>query len=329
MAKSRVTIVGLGLIGTSIGLALKKAKVDVELVGHDKDASAAGRAQKLAAVDRTEWNLHAACEGASLIILALPLAGVKDTLSALVPSLQPDMIITDTAATKAPVMEWAKALPPGVQFVGGNPILSPRRESSVRADPSHKGAIDAADAALFQDTTYALTASTTASPQAIDTMANFVALLGAKPLFIDAVEHDGLTAGVHHLPALLAAALEAVTIQSQGWRELGKLAGANYAAATNLAPQDARTAREEFLAHREDLVRWIDVIQAQLQEWRGLIERGDEKALEALVTHLAEERERWLSGSLGRTEESASVSPAQFGVGRLFLGGLAERGRKK
>lgn len=323
MAKSRIAIIGLGLIGGSMGLALKKAKVDVELVGHDKDSNVAGRAQKRGAVDRTDWNLHGACDGASLVILALPLAGVKEALTALASSLPAGVIVTDTATTKAPVMEWAKPLPSGVQFIGGNPALSPRR-----ATPTH--GIDAADPDLFQDAAYALTASTTASSAAIETMANFVSLLGAKPLFIDAAEHDGLTAGVQHLPAVLATALASATIQSQGWRELGKLAGADFATATSLAPQDAKTASEQFLAHREDLVRWIDTVQARLGELRGTIERGDAEALQALVTRLTEERDRWLSGS--QQEEGATKvdwQSAQGGIGRLFLGGLADRGRKK
>ena len=105
MAKSRITIIGLGLIGGSIGLALKKAKVDVEIVGHDKDSGVANRAQKRGAVDRTDWNLHGACDGASLIFLAIPLAGIKDTLAALGTSLGSGVIVSDTATSKAPVMD--------------------------------------------------------------------------------------------------------------------------------------------------------------------------------------------------------------------------------
>src|SRR5512135_2377246 len=177
-----------------MGLALKKAKLDVEVVGHDKNSSTAGRALKRGAVDKTEWNLHSACAGAGLIILAVPLIGVKETLAALKDSLPPGAIVTDTATTKVPVMDWARELAPGVEFVGGNPALSVKR-----AGVGH--GIDAADADLFQDATYALMASTTAAPMAIETMTNFVALIGAKPYFIDPAEHDGLMAGVQHLPA--------------------------------------------------------------------------------------------------------------------------------
>ena len=176
MSKPRATIIGLGLIGGSMGLALKKAKVDFEIVGHDKDPNTSSRALKRGAVDRTDWNLHGACEGAGLIILALPLAAVKDTLEALQASVQTGAIVTDTATTKVAVMEWAKGLPQGVHFIGGDPALSPRRGTIAHG-------IDAADADLFQGATYALVAAPTAEPQAIQAMANLAEFLGAKPFF--------------------------------------------------------------------------------------------------------------------------------------------------
>src|SRR5574341_923228 len=149
MPRSRVTIVGLGLIGGSMGLALKKSGIDLEIVGHDKDSSAANRAQKRGAVDTTKWNLIDACEGAGLIILAIPLDGIRDTLIALKPYLEPGVIVSDTATTKVPLIKWAAQLPEGVHLIGGDPVLKPSRA------PGH--GIDAADADLFQGATYCLT----------------------------------------------------------------------------------------------------------------------------------------------------------------------------
>ncbi|MBI5650478.1 MAG: prephenate dehydrogenase/arogenate dehydrogenase family protein [Chloroflexi bacterium] len=322
MAKSRIAIVGLGLLGGSIGLALKKANLDLEIIGHDKDPGVSARAQKRGAVDATKWNLIDACEGAGLIVLALALDGIKDTLSALKPYLAPGVIVTDTAATKLPVLEWAKDLPTGVHFVGGDPILKPTRALDTRG-------IDSADANLFSGATYCLVAATSAGSQAVDTVANFVTMLGAKPYFIDAAEHDGLMTGVHHLPALLATALASATMTSAGWRELGKLAGADFRAATELAPDDERAARAQFIAHRADLLRWIDATSEHLKHLRALIEREDAAALEALIKTIANERAKWLSGNLDATESSVDLNAAQFSPSRMFLGGLADVGKKR
>jgi prephenate dehydrogenase len=322
MAKTRIAIIGLGLIGGSIGLALKKAKLEIEIVGHDKDPGIAGRALKRGAADKTEWNLINACDGAGLIVLALPLDAVKGTLSALKTSIQPGVIITDTATSKVPVLEWAKDLPRGVEFVGGNPVISANRVITGHG-------IDAADAALLQDATYCLVPAVTASPQAIDTLTGFINLLGAKPYFIEAAEHDGLMAGVQHFPAFLATAYAAGIIQSQGWRERGKLAGAAFRVATELMPEDKRTAREQFLSHRTDLTRWIDLTIAQLREMREMLARADAAALETLVQTIVDERANWLSGKLDReTLPQPEMDSIRAQTAHLFLGGLADRQKK-
>jgi prephenate dehydrogenase len=121
---------------------------------------------------------------------------------------------------------------------------------------------------LLQNATYCLAPAVNASPQAIDTLSGFISLLGAKPYFIEAAEHDGLMAGVQHFPAFLATAYAAAIVQSQGWRERGKLAGAAFRAATELVPEDKQAAREQFLTHRADLTRWVDLSIAQLRDMR-------------------------------------------------------------
>jgi prephenate dehydrogenase len=321
MAKSRVTIIGLGLIGGSVGLALKKSKLEIEIIGHDKDPGVAGRAHKRGAVDKTEWNLINACDSAGLIVLAIPLDGIKETLSALKPYVQPGTIITDTATSKVPVLEWAKDLPGGVEFVGGNPVISANRDLAGHG-------IDAADAALLQGATYCLIPAVNASPQAIDMLTSFVNLLGAKPYFIEAAEHDGLMAGVQHFPAFLATAYAASIVQSQGWRERGKLAGAAFRAATELVPEDKQTAREQFLSHRVDLTRWIDLSIAKLREMREMLAREDAAAVEALIQVIADERAKWLSGKLDNDGMPPEMESIQNQTARLFLGGLADRQRK-
>jgi prephenate dehydrogenase len=322
MPKSRVAIVGLGLIGGSMGLAIKKSKLDAEIIGHDKDPGIMSRAQKRGAVDATKWNLIDACDGAGLVILALPIDGIKDTLAALKPHLAPGVIVTDTATTKVPVLDWAKDLPEGVHFIGGDPVIQPGRRGPTTG-------IEAANSDLFKDATYCLVPSTTTGAPAIDTVASFATMLGAKPFFIDAAEHDGLMTGVEHLPAALATALLAVTVRSQGWREMSKLAGENFRAAIAQVPQDGATAREQFLAHRVDLVRWIDDVTAELGALRGMLAREDSSALETLVQSLAEERDKWMSGKLETADSSVDAQPVQFNPAHLLIGGLADRTPRK
>ncbi|MBI2322593.1 MAG: prephenate dehydrogenase/arogenate dehydrogenase family protein, partial [Chloroflexi bacterium] len=129
---ARITIVGLGLIGGSLGLALRRGQVEHELVGYDADAQAARAAQRRGAVDRAVGDLGAAIDGARLVVLATPVLAVRELLAALGPLLAPGCVVTDTASTKTAVLRWAAELLPDVAFVGGHPMAG-KETSGVAA----------------------------------------------------------------------------------------------------------------------------------------------------------------------------------------------------
>jgi len=316
MSKPRITIVGLGLIGSSIGLALRQTGNDYEVVGHDREHAVAGQARKLGAVSKTEWNLISACEGADLIIIATPVVAIKETLIAIAPYLKPGCLVTDTGSIKGPVVAWAKEiLPDTVNFVGGNPIVS--QEGSLPTG------IEGARADLFQGGLYCLTPLPEAAPQAVQLATDLVHLLGAKPFFLDAAEHDGLVAGVDHLPFVLSAALLGTTVQSPAWREMRKLAGDAFQSVTRFSSSDAATYRDACLTNGENIVRWIDACLARLEELREVIAAQEAEKLEGTFEEAMSVRDRWLRDKAdGRWElaEEISASPSQQGFLRRLIG---------
>jgi prephenate dehydrogenase len=208
--RAQVTIVGLGCIGTSIGLALRQAESSLYVVGHDKESQHAGAARKLNAVDKTDWNLVGACENADIVVLAIPMVAIEDTLRALAPHLRAGCVVTDTASLKGQVVGWADdLLPETVSFVGGNPVVV-----SGGTGP------DAANADLFRGELYCITPAADAHPDAVSLVSNMVGLLCAQPYYLDPAEHDGLMAGAEHLPQALALALVRGATDQPGWREM-------------------------------------------------------------------------------------------------------------
>ncbi len=318
--KPRITIIGLGRIGASMGLALKKANPDLEIIGHDKDSRAAQAAQKRGAVDRAEWNLLNACDGAGLLILALPIGAIQETLKLLSGELQPGVVVTDTASTKAPVLEWASTLLPGISFVGGDPVIPPSRS----ADQDIESFISAD---LFRDAVYCLTPAMQASEHAVQLVSTLVSLLGAKPLFLDAQEHDGLITAAEHLPYLLAATLLHQTTTSGGWRDLSKVAGRDYQDATALAARDPVQQRHMVLHHRQDLIRWIDITVRTLYELRDALEREDAERLDQIFGEMVDARNAWLKGQVGAPPE-IDMTDMRPSLSRMLLGGLASKGGK-
>ena len=125
VSKPRITIVGLGLVGGSLGLALRRSGAAGSILGHDRNRLVSNEAKNKGAVDQVHWNLISACEEADLIILALPLDAILETREAIGPHLRPGCVVMDTAAVKQPVMDWAaEYLPQEVHFVGTDPVLA-------------------------------------------------------------------------------------------------------------------------------------------------------------------------------------------------------------
>jgi prephenate dehydrogenase len=319
MPKPRITIVGLGLIGGSIGLALRQTENDYEVVGHDREHAVASKARKLGAVSKTEWNLISACEEADLIIIATPVMAIKETLTAIASYLKPGCLVTDTASIKGPVVAWAKeTLPETVHFVGGDPIIS--QEASI-GDSLPTG-IEGARADLFQGGLYCLTPSPETAPQAVQLATDLVHLLGASPFFLDAAEHDGLIAGVDHLAFVLSAALLGTTVTSPAWREMRKLAGEAFQNVTRFSSGDAATYRDACLSNGENIVRWIDACLVRLQELREVIAAQEAEELEKTFEEVMSVRDRWLREKAeGRWELEEVPAPApQPSFLRRFIG---------
>jgi prephenate dehydrogenase len=280
----RIAIIGLGLIGGSIGLALKRAGSDgVELVGYARRPETADRALQLGAIDRVEGSLASAVDKAALVILAIPTMSVKEILSQIGSHLPAGSVVTDVASTKVQVMKWAEeSLPPGVSFVGGHPMAG--KELS---------GIEVADADLFRGCTYCIVPGRGASDDAVQTIVDLVHKVGARHVFVNAAEHDQFVAGISHLPLILASALVMATTKSPQWSKMSEVAATGYQGATRLASQHPRMNRDICLTNGENIVSWIDDFAKELQRFRGLIAEGD-LGLEQAFDRARQARNAWI-----------------------------------
>src|SRR5579883_2197224 len=194
---NRVAVIGLGLIGGSIGLALRKVKAAQQVAGYDLGRGVSDRARRIGAIDEHYSSLADTVRGAELVILATPVGAMRVLLQNIAPALSPGAVVTDVASTKAQVINWAEEfLPPTVSFVGGHPIAG--KEIS---------GIEGADGKLFQNCVYCLTPTRRTSPAALEKVTELVSALGAQVRFLEPLEHDGQVAGVSHLPFVVSAVL--------------------------------------------------------------------------------------------------------------------------
>jgi prephenate dehydrogenase len=305
----RVAVLGTGLIGTSVALAIKAARPSTRIVGYDASRDHVGRAQRLKAVDRAAHLLDA-IQDAQLVVVATPVGAMQALFEEMGPELGAGTVVMDTGSTKARVLEWAQAaLPASVNFVGGHPM----------AGKTDSGP-DAADAGLFRGAVWCVVPSPATPREAIDDVVKLVESFQAVPYFLGAEEHDGLVAAVSHLPYLMSVALISHLGQEGSWRETASLASTGFAYATHLADSDPRMFADIVGTNRDNLVRRIDLYVAELQRFRDAIAAGDAGLKEAFE-RARELHTDWLTGrAQGTTREEDNPLPSARSMltGSLF-----------
>lgn len=315
---AKIAIIGLGLIGGSIGMALRQAGGGFEVVGHDKNPESSGRAKKRGAIDRIEWSLPNTVADASLVVIATPPGEVPKVLEAVASDLRPGTTVTDTASTKVQIMQWAeRLLPTGVSFVGGHPMAGKER-----------GGIDEADATLFQGSTYCLVPSATAADAAIDLVAGLVSTVGAKPLFIDPVEHDSYVAAISHLPFLAASALVRVAANSPAWRDIAKVAAGGFRDTTRVASASTEMYRDICLTNRESILRWLDSYIGELANLRDILTTSDAEALTETLARAKSARDEWQAEREGRPSgQGSAIGTGGDQLRQMLIGEWGSKGR--
>ena len=313
----RITIIGLGLIGGSLGLALKESGAK-EVVGWDVDRASGARARKMGAIDKDSKTLAGSVEGAELVIIATPLLAMPDVMQEIEPSLSPGCVVTDTGSTKATVMEWAETHLPGIDFIGGHPMAG-----------KEVPGIEHAEAGLFKGATYCICPSPTASRKAFDTVVEVAESVGAGAYFPEPREHDTMVAATSHLPLLMSSALMTLASSSESWREVRRVASSGFAGATRLASTVPSMSTGICVTNREAIEHWIDRFVDELLGYKALLGAGEEEIRSGLEA-ARDARERWLAGEEPFSKEAGARVP---GVGQqmssMFLGeALVKRGRK-
>ena len=282
----RITIVGLGPIGTSVGLGLKKANLtNAEIIGTARERRNASNANKIGAVDRTYAGLGAAVEGANLVILDADMGETEELLKTMGQRLNPGTVITDLGVMKSRVVAWAEEyVKDDVHFIPGRPL--PKK-------PIAK--IEDADGDAFQDCRYCIVPPVSAPEAAVKTVVGLADALGAKPFFMDALEHDSFAAGTSYLPVVLSAALVTATTSSESWREMHRLVSTEWETMSRLASENPEDNHAIARANPDLLAQWIDKLIAELQAYRTQITE-DSEDLRHVFIEAWEARARWEHG---------------------------------
>ena len=321
---AKLAIVGTGLIGTSLAMALKKANLrDVEIVGTDSDGSARRGAEKSKAFHKVENRLMSAVRDAEIVVLATPIMAMRELMEVIGPELPEGCLVTDVGSSKRLVLDWAEDyLPKTVNFVGGHPMAG-----KETAGPEN------ADADLFRNKAYCIVPSPTADKIAVSEITSLAEAVGARPFFIGVEEHDSFVAAVSHLPFMMSVALVNTASKSANWEDIAQLASSGFRDLSRLASGDTVMHRDICVSNPQPIVAWIDAFIRELYDVRKMLDdsdgpRGEE--LHQVFEDASLARAKWQAGIVSRQNTSAAEIPSfSENMGEMFMGRKAMEAQKR
>ena len=264
MQVRRLSILGVGLLGGSIGLAARSRLKECKVAGYGHRAATLQAARDMGALDEAYDAIEPAIRDADLIVLCTPVGLLPTLLHQISTGLTPGAIVTDVGSTKRSVVESAeRLLPRGVHFVGSHPMAG-----------SEKRGIQFARADLFEGSLCLTTPTPATDASALQQVEEFWRLLGMRTVRLSPAEHDRLLADVSHLPHALAAAL--VAMQEQ---QALTLCGKGFLDATRIAAGDAGLWRDILLDNGDNVRQGIRRLIAELGELESLLTHKDADAL--------------------------------------------------
>ncbi|HSS46553.1 MAG TPA: prephenate dehydrogenase/arogenate dehydrogenase family protein [Burkholderiales bacterium] len=282
---NKLVIFGVGLIGGSFALALKRAQAVKHIVGVGRSPENLKKALKLRVIDEITDSPARAVRGADLILLAMPVGQMRQVMRAIAPHLEPHTIVSDAGSTKQDVVALAReCLASHLQrFVPAHPIAG-----------AELSGVAAAHADLFVQKNLVLTPLANTDKKALQRVKDLWLVCGAKVSQMTPRRHDEVFAAVSHLPHLLAYALVDAIANKANGAELFKYAAGGFRDFTRIAGSSPEMWRDVALSNRRILLEELADYQRQLKRLAGLLQKNNGKALEKIFANARDARRKWL-----------------------------------
>lgn len=283
MAKT-IYIAGLGLIGASMALGIKRDHPDYEVLGYNRSQASRGIALERGMIDRATDDFASFAPLADMIILSLPiqqtLAFIKELAKL---DLKEGVIISDAGSTKSAIVTAAEENFAGksVRFIGGHPMAG-----------SHKTGAASADVNLFENAYYIFTPSNLTTPDTLEEMKDLLSGLHARFIEIDAEEHDRVTSQISHFPHILASGLMEQTASYAEQHEMARrFAAGGFRDMTRIAESEPGMWTSILLSNRETIIERIEDFKERLDEIGQAISKGDENQIWNFFNQAREQRQ--------------------------------------
>jgi prephenate dehydrogenase len=290
----KITIVGVGLLGGSIGLAVKHRKLAREVAGFVRPAASFKECEKAGAVDFVTTDLHAAVSNADLVILCTPLAQMRPLVEKMIPALKRGAIVTDVGSVKAGVVRELESLiaKAGAHFVGSHPMAG-----------AEKTGVGAARENLFENAVCVVTPAKKSNKAALKKVERFWKSIGARVLKLPPEQHDLLVSRTSHLPHVVAAMLANLVLNPATPKTQAALCANGFRDTTRIASGSPEMWRDIALANRKNLSQAVDAFVAELKKLQSALKSGDDNAVEKIFATAKQRRDDWCANSASTSLE--------------------------
>lgn len=290
----KVAILGVGLLGGSLGKALRRRGLAVEVAGYVRREQTRREALDAGAVDVAGLELSPVVAGADLVVLCTPVAQMSHLIGELTPLLSSGALVTDVGSVKAAVVAAAEEpiARAGAAFVGSHPMAGSERTGVLASRED-----------LFCGAVTVVTPTPASDPAQVTRVEELWRSVGSRVLTLTAERHDELVARSSHLPHLVAVSLASYVLGPGHGPEQGLLCASGFRDTTRVASGSPEMWRDIALANREAILAALDGFGNSLATLRSAVERGDAAALESILATTRERRERWIAGGCRATGE--------------------------
>ena len=282
----QITVLGLGLLGASVTLAVSRTLTAVKTVGFSHRASTRAKARKLFVAQEIADDIASAVATADLVILATPIRTFEETFIQIADHLPDGCIVTDVGSTKALAHKWAKKLPSRVQYVGSHPIAG-----------SEQRGVEFARDDLFAGANCILTATKSTDTVAVERLRDFWTALGSRVMVMDPVKHDKLLANISHLPHITAAAL----VNANDEADL-KMAGKGFFDTSRVASGPANIWTDILITNADNICKSIDRLGRELKKLQTAVKNKNGKQIEKLLESARNKRTAMIEHKLNKKD---------------------------
>lgn len=288
-----VTIIGVGLLGGSLGLALKKRRLVRTVTGFARRADTAVEARKLRALDSCVLDLHAAVQNADLIVLCTPLAQMKPLVKQMLPSLKRGVILTDVGSVKASVVRELETLvaKAGGHFVGSHPMAG-----------AEKTGVAWSRSNLYEGAACVVTPTRRTNKAALRKVESFWRSVGGRVMRLTPETHDALVSRSSHLPHMVAATLASLVLDPKWPKRQACLCANGFRDTTRVASGSPEMWRDIVMANRGNLMKALNVFIGDLKKFHRTLQKGEAQAVSQFFATAKARRDRWCA-------QCASPSP--------------------